>query len=78
MKDETKGMPPVPESLRKAIDGGELTLDQLRQLIGLEAQAIGLDFETAINRARIGTLPHNVIGSDLSLLIQMLPDEERR
>ncbi len=78
MKDETKGRLKLPESLRKAMDGGVLTFDQLRLLIKLEAEAIGLDFDSAIKDARDGTLPHNPIGTDLSLLIQMLPNEEQR
>ncbi len=78
MKAETKGKLKIPESLRKAMDGGVLTLDQLRQLIGLEAEAIGLDFDSAIRGARNNTLPHNDIGSDLSLIIQLLPNEEQR
>lgn len=75
MKDETKGMPEIPESLRKAMDGGMLSHEQLRQLIELEAQAIGLDFDQAIKGARSNTLPHSAIGTDLRFLIQMLPGD---
>lgn len=78
MNAETKGKLKLPESLRKAMDGGELTLEQLRLLIKLEAEAIGLDFDSAIKGARDGTLPHSPIGSDLSLIIQLLPNEEQR
>ena len=65
----------LPENLRKAMDGGVLSTEQLRQLIGIEAQAIRLDFDSAISRARSNTLPPSAIGTDLRLLIQMLLGE---
>ena len=66
-------MDPLPLGLQQAIEEGELTDEQLRELITLEAGALGLTFEEAVERARVGTLPHNVLGSDLQLLVQLLP-----
>ncbi len=66
-------MSPLPQDLVTAIERGELTEGQLRQLIALEAEAIGLDFEEAVKRAGAGTLPQNAIGADLELLVELLP-----
>ncbi len=66
-------MTPVPETLQQAIERGELTETQLRELIALEAEALGLTFEEAVERARHGRLPKNYIGTDLELLIDLLP-----
>ncbi|MDA2930678.1 hypothetical protein MYX84_12160 [Acidobacteria bacterium AH-259-O06] len=66
-------MTPLPKKLQKAIKQGELTEKQLRQLIALEAEAIGLSAEEAITLARKRTLPNNHIGGDLSLLVELLP-----
>jgi hypothetical protein len=66
-------MAPLPQDLVDALDRGELTPGQLRQLIALEAEALGLDFEEAVKRARAGTLPRDAIGADLELLVELLP-----
>ena len=63
----------MPASLVQAIDGGELTEAQLRELITFEAAELGLSFDEAVQRARARTLPKNPIGSDLQLLAMMLP-----
>ena len=65
-------MPPLPDDLARAMETGDLTTAQLRRLIELEAQAIGLKFEEAVSRARQRSLPNSPIGADLSLLIGML------
>jgi hypothetical protein len=65
-------MPELPEDLRKAIESGQLTDKQIRQLIELEAQAIGLSFEQAERLAETRSLPRNAVGSDLQLLFGML------
>lgn len=66
-------MTPLPLDLQSAIEQGELTLEQLRELIELEAKALGLTFDEAVHRAKERRLPHNVIGADLELLVQLLP-----
>lgn len=65
----------IPEDLLQAIESGELTQAQLRQLIGIEAAAIGMSFDDAIVGARENTLPKDPIGSDLRFLVRMLEDE---
>jgi hypothetical protein len=58
--------------LQKAIEEGELTDPQLRELIAHEAAEIGLSYEVAVSRARARTLPRNHIGADLELLVKLL------
>lgn len=70
---KAKTMPKLPNDLLRAMKEGQtLTEAQLRQLIELEAKAIGLSFDEALERARERKLPNNPIGLDLSLLIEML------
>ncbi len=66
-------MSPLAIALQKAIERGELTEGQLRELITVEAQALGLSFEEAVRRARERRLPRTVLGSDLEFLVQLLP-----
>lgn len=66
-------MTPLPRKLREAIETGELTEQQLRELITLEARELGFTYEEAVRRARERRLPHNVLGADLELLVQLLP-----
>lgn len=65
----------IPEDLVKALESGELSQEQLRQLIGIEAAAIGISFDGALVGARENTLPKDPIGSDLRFLVKMLEDE---
>lgn len=65
-------MAPLPDSLRRAIESGELTQAQLRKLIELEARALGLKFDRAVRLARQRRLPRNYIGADLELLVNLL------
>ena len=67
-------MEPLPRELQTAIEQGQLTDEQFRELITLEAAALGLTYEEAIERAKARTLPQNHIGADLELLVQLLPD----
>ena len=67
-------MEPSPIELQRAIEKGQLTDEQLRELITFEAAALGLSYEEAIERAKARTLPRNYIGADLELLVQLLPD----
>ncbi len=63
----------VPASLLAALEHGELSLEQLRQLIRIEAEDLGLSFDEAVRRARERSLPRNETGSDLQLLVMLLP-----
>ena len=68
-------MSDLPEALVAAIESGELTQAQLRQLITLEARELGLSFDEAVTRARAMTLPRSLIGSDIDFLVELLsPD----
>ena len=66
---EDEGMSP---KLQAAIEGGELTADELRELITLEARELGLTIEEAQRKAKLGQLPKNVLGSDIEFLFQLL------
>ena len=66
-------MAPFPAALQQAIERGELTEAQLRELITLEARELGLEFDEAVRKARERRLPHTHIGADLELLVQLLP-----
>lgn len=65
----------IPEEIVSALESGEVSEDQLRELIRIEAKAIGLDFDTAVEMARKRDLPKTLIGSDLEFLVAMLPLE---
>ena len=67
-------MTPLPQTLQDAIENGELTEAQVRELIAFEAQAIGLHYEQAVKRARARLLPNNPIGADIELLVELLAD----
>jgi hypothetical protein len=58
--------------LQEAIEGGELTIEELRELIAIEAKELGLTVEEAQNAAKLGRLPKNAIGSDVEFLLQLL------
>lgn len=62
----------IPESLRQALEIGELSKEQLRQLIELEAGSLGMTFDEAIERAYNHTLPRTPQGFDLEFDILML------
>jgi hypothetical protein len=64
-------MPELSPALQEAIERGELTREQLRELLEQEARALGLEVEEAIRRARLGTLPHTYIGADIELLAEL-------
>jgi hypothetical protein len=64
----------IPDDIVRAMECGELSRDQLRELIRIEAESIGLSFDEAVERARQRTLPNSLIGSDLRFLVLMLGD----
>lgn len=66
-------MPDVPADIQAALEAGELSEAQLRELIRLEAEALGMTFEEAVAKARAGTLPRTLIASDLEMLVELLP-----
>lgn len=66
-------MVPLPQTLQEDIENGRLTEAQLRELITLEAQAIGLDYDEAVRLAKERRLPKSPIGADIELLVQLLP-----
>ena len=72
-RSRVEAMPPLPTDLQQAIEQGELTQSQLRELIQLEAQSLGLNYDRAVELARAHKLPHNYIAADLELLIGLLP-----
>jgi len=66
-------VPDFPADILSAMERGEpLSDEQFRRLIDVEARAIGLTFDEAIEAARRRTLPQGPIGTDLGLLIEML------
>ena len=58
--------------LQAAIEAGELTVEQLRELIEEEAKELGLTFEEAQRMAKERSLPRNALGSDIEFLFQLL------
>ena len=65
-------MPELPADLLEAIESGQLTDEQIRRLIEIEAKSIGLTFEKAAALAEARSLPKNAVGSDLQLLFGLL------
>ena len=65
----------IPEELLKAMESGEISSAQLRELIRIEAEAIGLSFAGAVSAAHHRTLPSDPIGTDLGFLVSMLEHE---
>jgi hypothetical protein len=62
---------PMPPDLQAAVENGELSDEQFRELITYEASLLGLDFDEAVRQARDGSLPNDAVGSDLRLLVSM-------
>jgi hypothetical protein len=65
---------PVPDEIIQALEDGELTQAQLRELIAIEAEELGLTYDEAVKRARQHTLPHTPTGDDLRFLVLLLAD----
>ncbi len=62
----------VSRSLQHAIEQGELTDEQIRELITLDAEILGLSTDDAIRLARARRLPKTYVGADLELLVGLL------
>jgi hypothetical protein len=67
-----KTIPPEFESLLDALDSGELSEDQLRALIAIEAGRLHLTFDEAVERGRRNALPQTPEGFDLQFHVLML------
>ncbi len=65
-------MTPLPQALQEAIERGKLTESQLRELITLEAQELGLNYDDAVRLAKERRLPKNRLGADIELLVELL------
>jgi len=61
-----------PQTLIDALTSGDMTSDQLRELIRCEADELGLTLEEAVARAEDGTLPKGPLGTDIQYLLDML------
>jgi len=67
-------MPDLPQELLDALERGELTRDQLMELISLEAEGLELSVDEAIRLAAEGLLPRSPLGLDLASLIDLLKE----
>ena len=63
----------LPIEIQEAMEQGELSIEQLKELIRLEAHEIDLTYEQAIALEAQDALPRNLIGSDLDFIIKLLP-----
>jgi hypothetical protein len=68
----------IPQHLVDAIESGELTHEQLRELIDIEAAELGLTFEEAEELARAGKLPKHGLGTSVESLLWMYQAGEAR
>ena len=62
----------LPQEILDAIDHGVVTQAQLKEIIEFRAEALGLGYDEAVQRARKDTLPRNTTGTDLRLLVSLL------
>lgn len=67
-----KVSPQLPEHLRDAFDEGYLTQEQLREFIAFQAARLDLEFDEAVRRAHADTLPRNITGDDIRVLVSLL------
>jgi len=64
-------MSEISKTLREAMKRGRLTPTQVTRLIGVEAKALGLSTEEAIQRARSGDLPRDYLADDIAQLVRL-------
>lgn len=62
----------LPRSLAEALENGTATDTQLRQMIAIEAEALGMTYDEAIRRAADGSLPTGPLGTDIEFLAEVL------
>lgn len=67
-----KVSPQLPEHLQDAFDEGYLTQEQLREFIAFQAARLNLKFDEAVRRAYDDTLPRNITGDDIRVLVSLL------
>ena len=67
-----KESPQLPQHLLNALDEGYLTQELLRELIAFEAAHLGLEFDEAVRRGYEDTLPPNIMGDDIRMLVSLL------
>lgn len=60
------------QELLDALDKGELSLENLEELIEIEAAQLGLMVDEAVERSRENTLPKGPLGTSLQFHIFML------
>ena len=61
-----------PQTLIDALASGDITAEQLIELIRCEADELGLTYEEAVALAEEGTLPKGPLGTDIEYLLDML------
>ena len=61
--------------LLRAIESGELTEDQVQELIAFEAAEIGLTYDQAVALGRARSLPGNAMGSDIQMLLGLIAED---
>jgi len=62
----------LPDHLVEAlVKGAELTDDQIREIVTIEATELGLTYDVAVRQARQGTLPRNAYGSDIEMFVEI-------
>lgn len=62
----------MTDDLRTALKSGELSEEQLKELITVRAANLGLTFAKAVAAFRRSALPGTADGADLGLLISLL------
>ena len=65
----------IHDELTKALESGKLSRDQMRELITLEASALGLSFAQAVDAVQQQSLPWSPLSADLGFLVSMLGDD---
>ena len=69
-------MPEFPRPILDALECGDpLSEEQLRLMIKMEAEALGLSVEDALSKARSDELPYTPIGMNLRSLVWLLDRE---
>lgn len=61
-----------PQTLIDALASGDITTEQLTELIRCEADELGLTYEEAVALAEEGALPKGPLGTDIEYLLDML------
>ena len=62
----------LSKELHEAIQEGELTTEQIRELLTLEAEQVGWTLDEAVAWARSGEAPEDPLQADIRLLVSFL------